>query len=89
MHVHLGWHRGRKGSRIQATGVLKHYAYNWAEGFAVGDGARVLICESDFISSHLRTFVGVDFFRIGIELVALKFVLGDLAPQTDEFDLLP
>jgi hypothetical protein len=78
-----------KSSRIQAVGVLKHYAYGWGEAFAVGDGARVLIWEPDFVSAHLQTFDGVDYFRIGIELVALRFVVGDLALQTDEFDLLP
>jgi hypothetical protein len=34
-----------KASRIQAKGILRHYAYGWAEGFALGDAARVLLYE--------------------------------------------
>jgi hypothetical protein len=79
-----------KGSRVQAKGVLRHYAYGWAEGFALGDAARILLYEPDFVSAHLSTFDGVDFFSVGIKLANIEFSIGNPAlVETDEFDLFP
>jgi len=75
-------------SRIQAKGILRHYAYGWAEGFALGDGARVLLYEGDFIKGHLNTHGGVDLFLVTVHLMNVKFYLGNYH-ETDEFDLFP
>jgi hypothetical protein len=81
---------GARASRIQAKGILRHYAYSWAEGFALGDGARVLLYEPDFVSASLRTLDGVDLFWVRIELADVKFSIGNPgAMETDEFDLFP
>jgi hypothetical protein len=81
---------GEASSRIQAKGVLRHYAYGLAEGFALGDGSRVLLYEPDFVSAGLRTVDGVDLFWIGIRLTDLQFTIGGLGSiETDEFDLFP
>jgi hypothetical protein len=64
MFIAAGTENGRS-SRIQAVGVLKHYTYGWGEGFAVGDDARVLIWEPDFVSAHLQTFDGIDSVSSG------------------------
>jgi hypothetical protein len=70
--------------------VLRHYAYGWAEGFALGDAARILLYEPDFVSAHLSTFDGVDFFSVGIKLANIEFSIGNPAlVETDEFDLFP
>jgi hypothetical protein len=79
---------GEAASRIQAKGVLRHYAYGWAEGFALGDAARVLLYEPDFVSGEMRTFEGVDLFWISVTLTRVEFTIGNL-PETDEFDLFP
>jgi hypothetical protein len=77
-------------SRIQAKGILRHYAYSWAEGFALGDGARILLYEPDFVSASLRTLDGVDSFWVGIELAEIKFTIGSPGGlETDEFVLFP
>jgi hypothetical protein len=79
-----------KSSRIQAIGALTHYHYNWAEGFAIGEGTRVLIWEPDFVSATLRTDDGTNIFHIVVKLRGLDFVIGDaVVVQTDEFDLFP
>jgi hypothetical protein len=79
---------GEAASRIQAKGVLRHYAYGgWAEGFALGDAARVLLYEPDFVSAGMRTLDGVDFFRISVKLTKVEFSIENL--ETDEFDLFP
>jgi hypothetical protein len=78
-------------SRIQARGVLRHYDYGgWAEGFALGEGARVLLYEPDFVSAGLRTLDGVDLVLIGIRLANVKISIESTgAVATDEFDLFP
>jgi hypothetical protein len=78
-----------KSSRIQACGSLNHYAYGWAQGFAIGDGARALLWEPDFVSARLRTLEGNAIFWLEVKLHGLDFVIGDLSMQTDEFDLFP
>jgi hypothetical protein len=76
-------------SRIQAKGILRHYAYGaWAEGFALGDAARILLYEPDFVSAEMRTLAGVDLFWISVKLTKVEFSIGNL-PETDEFDLFP
>jgi hypothetical protein len=80
----------RGGSRFQLQGVLRHYDYKWAEGFAVGDNGRLLVDRKDFETAHLRTLDGTTFFVISVQLGHLSFVIGD--PDllgTDEFDLFP
>jgi hypothetical protein len=83
---------GRTGagpaSRLQAKGILRHYAYGWAEGFALGDGARVLLYERDFIRGHLHTHSGGDLFSVTVQLMNVTFYLGNY-PETDEFDVFP
>lgn len=77
-------------SRIQAKGILRHYTYGWAEGFAIGDAARVLLYEPDFVRAGVRTFDGNDFFSVDIKLAELEFCIGDSGSvETDEFDLFP
>jgi hypothetical protein len=79
-----------KASRIQSKGVLRHYAYGWAEGFAIGEAARVLLYEPDFISAGLSTADGARFFSVGITLADLDFSIGDPdSLETDEFNLFP
>lgn len=81
---------GEAASRIQAKGILRHYEYGWAEGFAIGDAARVLLYEPDFVGAGLRTFDGTDFFSVAIKLDELEFCIGDSGSlETDEFDLFP
>jgi hypothetical protein len=77
-------------SRIQAKGVLRHYVYSWAELFALGDAARVLLYEPDFVSASLKTFDGVQFFMVRIELAKVAFVIGSPGLlETGDFDLFP
>jgi hypothetical protein len=77
-------------SRIQAKGILRHYAYSWGEGFALGAGFRVLLFEPDFVSASLRTIDGVDLFWVSIELADIKFSIGNPGgTETDEFGLFP
>jgi hypothetical protein len=79
---------GEAASRIQAKGILRHYAYGrWTEGFALGDAARVLLYEPDFFSAEMRTLDGVDLFWISVKLTELEFSIGNL--ETDEFDRFP
>jgi hypothetical protein len=79
---------GEAASRIQARGVLRHYRYGgWAEGFALGDVARILLCEPDFVGAEMRTLDGVDLFWIGVTLTTAEFSIGNL--ETDEFDRFP
>jgi hypothetical protein len=77
---------GVRASRLQAKGILRHYAYGWAEGFALGDGARVLLYEGDFIRGHLNTHS--DLFSVTVQLMNVTFYLGNY-PETDEFDVFP
>ncbi len=79
---------GGPASRLQAKGILRHYAYGWAEGFALSDGARVLLYEGDFITGRLNTHEGADLFSVAIHLTNVKFYLGNYN-ETDEFDLFP
>ena len=82
---------GARASRIQAKGMLRHYAYGgWAEGFALGDGARILLYEPDFISATLTTVDGVDLCWVTIELAEIGFSIGNPGGmESDEFDLFP
>jgi len=76
-------------SRIQAKGILRHYDYgDWAQGFALGDGARVLLYEGDFVTGHLTTHNEVDLFSVSVDLAQVKFSLGNYH-ETDEFHLCP
>jgi hypothetical protein len=77
---------GVAASRLQAKGIIRHYAYGWAEGFALGDGARVLLYEGDFIRGHLNTHG--DPFSVTVQLMNVTFYLGN-HPETDEFDIFP
>jgi hypothetical protein len=78
-------------SRIQAKGILRNYAYGgWAKGFALGDGARVLLYEPDFVSAGLGSHEGADQFWMSIELAETKIMIGSPGQiETDEFDLFP
>jgi hypothetical protein len=77
---------GEAASRIQVKGVLRHYAYGWAEGFALGDAARVLLSEPNFVSAHLSAYDGVEFLRISLDLADISFFIGDRGVlETDEF----
>ncbi len=78
----------RDKSRIQSTGILRHYACSWAEGFAIGDGVRMLLWVPDFVRAHFRTFDGADFVSVTIELAGFTYWIGDAGLlETDEFDL--
>jgi hypothetical protein len=77
-------------SRIQAKGILRHYDYSWAEGFALGDAARVLLYEDDFVGGDLRTLDPADLFWICIELAHVTVCIGSPGGiETEEFDLFP
>jgi hypothetical protein len=76
-------------SRILAKGVLRHYDYGWAEGFALGDAARVLLYEGDFISAELAEWDGLDV-GVGIRLVDVTLFIGrPEAVEKDDFDRFP
>jgi hypothetical protein len=76
-------------SRIQAKGILRHYDYGWAEGFAVGDAARVLLYEGDFVSAAETEWDGIDI-GMSIRLTDVTLFIGKAeATVTDEFDLFP
>jgi hypothetical protein len=80
----------RGGARLQLQGVLRHYDYASAEGFAVGDAGRLLVDRNDFTRAHLRTFEGTTFFLLSVELGQMSLAIGD--PDllgTDEFDPAP
>jgi hypothetical protein len=63
---------------------------DWADGFAVGDGARVLLYAPDFVSANLHTYDGTTFFSVGVTLARVKFALGTPALiGSDEFDSFP
>lgn len=78
-------------SRIQAKGALRHYGYGgWAEGFAIGDCARVLLYEPDFVEASLTTMDGNAFYSVAIGLVDVAFSIGNPGfHETDEFDCFP
>jgi hypothetical protein len=78
-------------SRIQAKGALRHYDYGgWAEGFAIGDSARVLLYEPDFVDAALTTLDGNAFYSVVIRLVGAAFSIGNPGfHETDEFDCFP
>jgi hypothetical protein len=78
-------------SRIQAKGALRYYDYGgWAEGFAIGDAARVLLYEPDFVEAALTTLDGNAFYTVGIRLVDVAFSVGNPGfHETDEFDCFP
>jgi hypothetical protein len=76
--------------RFQAKGTLRYYDYNWADGFAIGDGARMLVSELDFVSAKLRTYDGTQHFSIAMRFGEVAYVTGDPGMhETDEFDLFP
>jgi len=52
--------------RFQAKGTVRYYDYNWADGFAIGDGARMLVSEPDFVGAKLRTHDGAEHFSIAM-----------------------
>jgi hypothetical protein len=67
-------------SRIQAKGALRYYDYGgWAKGFAIGDAARVLLYEPDFVEAALTTLDGNAFYTVGIRLVDVAFSVGNAA----------
>jgi hypothetical protein len=76
-------------SRIQTKGVLRHYDYGWAEGFALGDATRVLLYEGDFVGAVLTEVDGVGAW-VAIRLTDVRVVIGHPGlVETDEFDLFP
>ena len=77
-------------SRLQTKGIMRRYSYDWAEGFAIGDGGRLLLCEPDFRAARLRTYDGNEHFQITICFLDAQYVIGDPGlVETDEFELFP
>ena len=74
-----------KSPRIGFVGRLRNIGYSWADGFAVGDGGRLLLFEPDFVSASLWTADGNDFFAITIRCGDVEFLVGDEHYAFDEF----
>jgi hypothetical protein len=73
--------------RITILGELRHFDFGWADGFAVGDGGRVLLHEPDFISGSLWTFDGNDFFLLTLRFGDVEFLIGDESGAQQEFTM--
>ena len=78
---------GGRGARVGVSGRLRRFEYSWADGFAIGDGGRMLLYEADLVRASLQTFDGNDFFRILIRLGEVTFLLGDESLRGDEFEM--
>jgi hypothetical protein len=75
-------------SRGQAKGIVRHCGYNQTDGFAIGDGVRLVVSASDFAGAQMRTYDGTEHFSIRMRFGDAECVLGDPGLiESDEFDL--